>query len=311
MNGPSSSFWLSDPASTSAAQIDAGWSLALWISAVALLLLILAMTFLVFRFKRRSETEVPPAPARLLRVEVVWTLVPIAIVAVLFLAGFKGFIDQEIAPVNSLEVSATAAKGAWTFDYANGAQAVDALRVPVGRPVRLTLASKDAIQGFYVPELRVKKDAVPGATTSLWFEPTREGTLSLRCTGDCGSGNAAPDGKVTIMAAREFDDWLEANGSKLSPELQGAQLATKLACATCHTVDGKPGVGPTWKGLAGSKVELSDGTTVTVDDTYLRESITDPNAKVVKGFAPVMPVFKGLVTQAQIDALIAYIKSLK
>lgn len=311
MNGTAPSFWLPEAASTSAGRVDAGWGLALAISAVVFLAVVGAMAYLVVRYRRRSESEIPRAPERLPRLELGVALVPMAIALVLFVAGFRGFLDQEIAPANALGVEVSVEKAAWSFAYANGAIAVDELRVPVGQPVKLTMTSKDVTHGFAVPEFRVKKDVVPGETATVWFEPTREGTMALLCTGSCGARHASQRGKVLVMSAREFGDWLDANGDKLPPVQSGEKLMAKLACNTCHSIDGTPGTGPTWKALGGSQVELADGTKVVADDAFLRESITDPNAKLVKGFQPLMPSYKAQLTPKQVDALVAYIQSLK
>ncbi|MGC4122234.1 MAG: c-type cytochrome [Myxococcales bacterium] len=310
MNPSAPTFWLPEAASTSAGRVDAGWGLALWVAVATFLVVVTAMAALVVRYRRRNEGEIPAGPQRLRKLEMAFAILPAVLVAVLFLAGFKGFIDQQIAPANALAVSVTAEKTAWSFEYANGATAVDELRVPVGQPVMLTMTSKDVIHGFSVPEFRVKKDIVPGSSSTVWFEPTQEGTLSFACTGTCGVKHAAQNGKVVVMNAREFGDWLDANGDKLPPVQSGEKLATKFACNTCHTVDGKPGTGPTWKALGGAQVELADGSRVVADDAFLRESITEPNAKIVKGFQPLMPAFKSQLTPKQIDALVAYIKSL-
>jgi cytochrome c oxidase subunit 2 len=310
VNGTAPTFWLPEAASTSAGRVDAGWGLALAISAAVFLLVVAAMAYLVVRYRRRSETEIPVAPESLARLEIAFGLAPVVVVAALFLAGFRGFLDQEIAPANALDVAVTVDRTAWNFAYANGATAVDELRVPVGQPVRLTMTSKDVIHGFDVPEFRVKKDVVPGAPSTVWFEPTQVGTLALYCSGSCGVKHASQNGKVLVMSAREFGDWLDANGDKLPPVASGEKLVAKFACSTCHTIDGKPGTGPTWKSLGGAQVELADGTKVAADDAYLRESIAEPNAKIVKGFQPLMPSFKSQLTPKQVDALVAYIKSL-
>ncbi|MGC4122231.1 MAG: cytochrome c oxidase subunit II [Myxococcales bacterium] len=307
------SFWLPEQASTVAGQVDAGWDLVLWVSAFFFVLVVGGMSFFAIRYRRRTEEELPNAPDHNTRIEIVWTAIPVAIVLVLFVVGFKGFLNQQIAPANALEVSVTAEKWMWTFAYPNGAISVNELKVPLGRPVKLVMSSKDVIHSFYVPEFRLKKDVVPSSYTTAWFEATELGLKTITCTEFCGTGHSAMRGKLEVMAEKDFNEWLESGAEEkdVPPVLAGEKLSTKLACTTCHTTDGKPGTGPTWKGLAEHDVQLADGSTVKADEQYLRESITDPNAKVVKGFQPVMPVFKGLVSQKQLDALVAYIKSLK
>jgi len=303
-------FWLPEAASTTAGRVDAGWGLAFWLSTAAFALVVAAMVVLVVRYRRRSEGEIPNAPRRLARLEALVALAPAAAAAAPFQTGVSGFLDQEVGAAGALEVAVSVDKAGWSFAYPNGATAVDELRVPVGQPVKLTMTSKDVAHGFYVPEFRVKKEVVPGAASAVWFEPTQVGTLSFACTAACGARHAAQDGKVVVLSAREFGDWREANGDKLSPVASGERLAAKLACNTCHSVDGTPGSGPTWKALGGAQVELADGSRVVADDAFLRESITEPNAKIVKGFQPLMPAYKSQLTPKQVDALVAYIKSL-
>lgn len=313
MSGTTGSFWLPEAASTGAHAVDAGWNLVLWISAFFFVLVVGVMAFFVIRYRRRSESEIPDAPDHNTRLEILWTVIPIGIVLVLFGVGFKGFINQSVAPADSMDIYVTAERWMWTFTYPSGTTSVNELRVPVGRPVKLVLSSKDVIHSFYVPEFRIKKDAVPNSYTTVWFEATKTGEMTIDCAEYCGTGHSAMLGKLRVMPEKDFQEWLDSGGEEkgLSPVEQGAKIAAKLACMTCHSADGSAKTGPTWKGLFGHKVEMADGTAVTADEAYVRESITDPSAKVVKGYQPVMPVFKGLVTQKELDALTAYIKSLK
>jgi cytochrome c oxidase subunit 2 len=313
MDGASHSFWLPDAASTGAARVDDGWNLVLWVSAFFFVLVVGAMAFFVIRYRRKSESDFPDAPDHNTRLEVVWTVIPVVIVIALFAVGFRGFLDEAIAPADSLEIYVTAERWMWTFTYPNGSTGVNELHVPLGRPVKLIMSSKDVIHSFYVPEFRLKKDAVPNSYTTLWFEPTKVGELTIECAEYCGTGHSAMYGKLVVMPEKEFQEWLESGGEEkgVSPVVEGEKLSVKLACTTCHSADGSAKTGPTWKGLYGHKVTLADGSTVNADEAYLRESITDPNAKIVQGYQPLMPVFKGLVTQKQLDALVAYMKSLK
>jgi len=307
------SFWLPEAASTAAAQTDAGWSLVLWVSAFFFVLVVGAMSYFVIRYRRKSETEIPDAPDHNTKIEIVWTVIPVAIALVLFTVGFRGFLNQSVAPAGATEIFVTAEKWMWTFTYPNGNSEVNELRVPMGQPVKLVMSSKDVIHSFFVPEFRLKKDVVPNSYTTLWFEATKAGTMTITCTEYCGTGHSAMTGKLIVMETKAYQDWLEAGGGEkgLTPVQEGEKLSAKFACNTCHSVDGSAKVGPTWKGLADSKVALVDGTTVVADEAFLRESIVDPNKTVVKGFQPVMPVFKGLLNGRQIDALIAYMKSVK
>lgn len=313
MSEASGSFWLPDAASTGAGEVDGGWNLVLWVSAFFFVLVVGAMSYFVIRYRRRSESEFPDAPDHNTKVEIVWTVIPIVIVIGLFAVGFRGFLNQAVAPGDSLEVYVTAEKWMWTFTYPNGTTSVNELRVPANRPVKLVMSSKDVIHSFYVPEFRIKRDVVPNSYTMLWFEPTKTGEMTIACTEYCGTGHSAMLGKVQVLPEPQFQEWLESGGEEkgVPPAVAGEKLAAKLACTTCHSTDGSAKTGPSWKGLYGHQAELADGRKLPADEQYLRESITEPNAKVVKGYQPVMPAFKGLVTQKQLDDLIAYIKTLK
>ncbi len=306
-------FWLPRAGSTIAKEVDFGWNLVLTVSAIFFLIVVGAMIYLVVRYQRRNENEVPHGPEHNTKLEVVWTGIPIAIVMVLFAVGFKTFLSMAVAPAESLEVSVTAERWLWTFTYPNGTVSVNELRAPVNQPVKLVMSSKDVIHSFYVPDFRIKKDVVPNQYTTTWFEATEAGEATLMCAEYCGTGHSAMLGKIVIQQPKEFQDWLDSAGAdaKLPPAEAGAKLFVKMSCNTCHTTDGSPKTGPTFKGVFGRTEEMSDGQKLQVDEQYIRESIETPAAKVVKGYQPVMPVFKGLLNQKQIDALIAYIKTLK
>jgi cytochrome c oxidase subunit 2 len=172
------------------------------------------------------------------------------------------------------------------------------------------MASEDVIHDFSVPSFRVKMDVVPGHYNTMWFRPTKTGQYHFFCSQYCGTNHAVMGGWVTVMEPEDYAKWLSGAALSGDPVAVGEKLYTELACSTCHLADGK-GRGPSYSGVYGSRVKLADGSTVTADDAYIRESILQPNAKIVAGFQPVMPSFQGLVTEDQILALTAYIKSLK
>jgi cytochrome c oxidase subunit 2 len=180
----------------------------------------------------------------------------------------------------------------------------------VNRNVRLILASEDVIHDFSVPSFRVKMDVVPGHYNSMWFRPTRTGKYHFFCSQYCGTNHAVMGGWVTVMEQDEYAKWLAGTAASGDPVAVGEKLYNDLACSTCHLPDGK-GRGPSYNGVYGSQVKFADGSTAVADDNYIRESILQPNGKIVAGYQPVMPSFQGLVTEDQILALTAYIKSLK
>jgi cytochrome c oxidase subunit II len=310
-----STFWLPPQGSTLAGEVDPLFNFILWASVIMFALVIALMVVFTLKYRRRKRDEgLLVAPTHNTPLELAWTILPTILVFVIFFWGFKTFMDMHVAPKDALEIKVTGQKWFWTFDYATGANSVNELVVPSGKPVRLLMASKDVIHGFFVPDFRVKMDVLPNRYTIVWFEAPSVGEHNIFCTQYCGKGHSEMLGKVKVLSETEFNKWLEAGsgqGEGMAPEEFGAKLYKSKACVTCHTVDGTKLVGPTFKGKFGSMETLSDGSKVLIDENYIRESLLNPKAKVVNGFDPVMPTYQGILKDKQIDALIAYIKSLK
>ena len=309
------SFWLPRDASTLASRIDEAWFIVTIVAIVVGLIVYGAMGYILWKYRRRSPNDKVSTVDHNFRLEVIWTVLPTIAVIYLFWVGVQGFIDASVPPGDSMEIKATGAKWLWTFTHPTGYVESGELHVPKGRPVKVILSSKDVLHSFYIPEFRVKHDAIPGAYTSVWFEATRTGETVLECTEYCGTSHSDMLAKVHIMEAADYDKWLEDasnEGKKYkTPADWGKDLYTKNACNTCHSLDGTKVVGPTFKGVFGRSEKITGGAEITVDENYIRESILVPTAKVVDGFQPVMPAFQGVLKDEQIDALIAYIKTIK
>jgi cytochrome c oxidase subunit 2 len=179
----------------------------------------------------------------------------------------------------------------------------------VGVPVKLTLASEDVIHSFFIPAFRVKKDAVPGRYTTLWFQATQPGRFHLFCAEYCGTKHSAMIGSIVAMEPAAFQVWLSGGGGEGSPVLAGQRLFQDLGCVTCHRPD-SAGRGPRLEGLFGHTVKLADGRTLTADETYIRESIVNPAGQLVAGYQPIMPTYQGLLSEEGLMHLVAYIQSL-
>jgi len=306
------SFWLPRQGSTLAERIDAGWAAAYWVSVLFFILVAGATVLFAIKYKRRTEHDKTSPIDHSTTVEVVWTLIPLAIVIALFFVGMRGYVHASVAPAESYEINVTGEMYLWTFTYPDGTTTVNELAVPRGRPVRLIMSSKDILHSFYIPEFRVKQDVVPGSYTSLWFEATETRETVLLCTEYCGSGHSDMLATVKVLEQSDFEKWLEGNNnSDLPPEELGKLLFAKRSCATCHSLDGTRIQGPSLKGLFGREEELADGAKVIADENYFRESVFNPGGQVVRGYPPVMPSFKGLLKDKEVDALIAYLKSVK
>ncbi len=310
----SGSLFLPPPQSTVAGDIDALFNFIYYSSAILLALVTAAMVLFVIRYRRRGAHTTTSGISHNTALEITWTLIPTIVVFIIFAWGFKGFIRLHVTPANAMEVKVTGQKWFWSFDYPDGASSVNELLVPAGKPVKLLMSSKDVIHSFYVPDFRIKMDVLPNRYTIAWFEALDTGSFNLFCTEYCGTKHSEMIGKVRVVTDQVYAEWQETQagpGKGESLADYGARLFSQKACITCHSVDGKAGTGPTFKGVFAHTVELEGGTSVQVDENYIRESILEPKAKVVKGFQPVMPTYQGLLKDKQIDAIVEYIKTLK
>lgn len=304
-------FWLPRQLSTLAKDIDWAWNIVTALAIFFFIGVVGAMTYFVWKYRRRTENDKVSTVEHSTIIEVVWTVIPTLLCFGLFFAGFKGYLNASIVEAEAYEIKALAKKWSWTFIYPNGVVTTE-LGVPKDRPVRILLSSQDVLHSFYVPEFRVKQDAVPGTYTSLWFRATGVGETALLCTEYCGTSHSNMLAKVVIMEEDKFNKWLESKDDSNVPLADlGKKLYTDRACAGCHSLDGTRGSGPSYKGLFGKKEKLADGTEVTADENYLRESILQPGAKIVAGFDNVMPAFQGQLNEKQILALIEFIKAQK
>jgi cytochrome c oxidase subunit II len=316
---PSDSFWLPTDASVTTRNVDWVWDFMVWMSVLTALAIFVAMFHFVtkYRAKSRAANELAEKSAEHnTALEITWSVLPLFVVIALFVWGFKGFVDLRTPPKDAMELHANAQKWKWTFDYqcARGGLTDDTLHVPVDRPVRMLISSVDVLHALYIPSFRTKMDAVPGRYTDLWFQATKPGDYPIFCAEYCGTSHSDMLSHVVVHPPGEYETWLkgacEKADSLVGPE-RGKKLYSQQGCETCHTVDGTPKIGPTWKGLFGKSEAIAGGPAVKVDENYLRESMLDPTAKVVQGFAPSMPTYKGKLSDKDLDGLIEYIKTLK
>jgi cytochrome c oxidase subunit 2 len=304
-------------ASTVASRVDALYFFLIAVTAFFSLLIAAMIIRFAIKYRRRSDDECPAPIHGSLALELLWTIVPFMIAMVIFTWGASLFITLKRPPNDALQVYAVGRQWMWKLQHLEGRREINELHVPVGRPVRVTLTSEDVIHSFFVPAFRVKQDAVPGRYTTVWFEATKPGTYHLFCAEYCGTQHAGMIGHVVVMEPAAYQDWLGGEqpagaagaAGGLSVAVAGQQLFRDLGCQTCHRGD-SGAMGPSLAGVPGSTVKLQSGATVTADDDYIRESILTPTAKVVAGYQPVMPTFKGQVNEEQLLQLITYIKSL-
>lgn len=241
--------------------------------------------------------------------EVTWSVVPLGIFLFIFGWGAFLYFQERTPPRGATTVYTVAKQWMWKFQHEEGQSEVNELHVPVGRDVKVVLTSQDVIHSFYVPAFRIKQDVIPGRYTTAWFHATRAGTYHLFCAEYCGTQHSGMIGQVVVMSPADYQAWLSGGAATGSLAQSGLTVFEQLGCSTCHRSDTQ-GRGPNLEGLFGRSVQLVDGRTVTADENYIRESILSPGAKVISGFKPIMPPFQGLVSEEQLNALVAYVKSL-
>jgi len=306
-------FWMPFQGSSSAPAVDRLFHFIFWLSLFFFVLIVALTVVFVVRFRRRRGVESQPSPSHNTALELTWTLIPLALVIVIFGWGFKLFLDIQTPPANSYEVMVTGMKWKWLFTYPNG-HVDENLHVPVEVPVRLVMTSEDVIHSFYVPAFRLKRDVVPGRYAKTWFRATAPGEYQVFCAEYCGTSHSDMLAKVVVHEPGGFEQWLESASDLLKqmpPAQAGEKLVASRGCAQCHSADGKAMIGPSFKGLFGHQQPLRGGGTATVDEDYVRESILAPAAKVVLGYEPVMPTYKGRLSDQEITGIIEYLKTLK
>ena len=297
-----------EQASTFAPEVDRLYFFALGVSAFFSLLIAVVIFFFFVKFRRREADEVGAKIEGSHLLEATWSLIPLIICMVMFAWGAKVFFHGMTPPDDAVEYLATGKQWMWKFQHPEGQREINHLHVPVGQKIKLTMTSEDVIHSFFVPAFRVKRDVLPGRYSTVWFEATKPGTYHLFCTEYCGAEHAQMIGSVTVMEQAEYQAWLA--GQELgAPMISGEQLFSQYVCNTCHYEDSS-GRGPSLHDIYGREEQMADGQTVIVDDNYLRESILNPSAKLVKDYQPLMPTYQGQISESNLLQLIKYIKSL-
>ena len=295
-------------ASTIAGQVDA---LYLFLIAVTVLFSVLiAVLILAFSIRyRRARHAVATQVEGSVALELTWTIIPLGIAMVMFVWGSAIYFAESRAPRGAMEIYAVGKQWMWKFQHLEGQREINELHVPVGRDVKMIMTSQDVIHSFYVPAFRIKADVLPNRYTSTWFHATTVGSYHLFCAEYCGTQHSGMIGQVVVMDQAAYEAWLAGGGAEGSLSANGQKLFQELGCSTCHRSETQ-GRGPNLVGVFGKTVILQDGRTLVADETYVRESILNPGAKVVAGFKPIMPTFEGQISEEGLVSLLAYIKSL-
>jgi cytochrome c oxidase subunit II len=297
-------------ASTFAAHVDGLYAFLVLVSVVFGGLIVCLLVYFAVKYRRRTELEQPRGIHGDVRLELLWTLIPLALTLTMFAWGASLYVTMASPPETALEIHVVGKQWMWKFQHPEGPREINELHVPVGQPVQLVMTSEDVIHSVYVPAFRIKMDAVPGRYTTLWFEATKTGTFHLFCAEYCGTSHAGMIGRVVVMAPAEYAQWLSGGVPGETPVQMGERLFQQLGCQTCHRAE-SGGHGPTLVGVFGQPVRLQSGEATVVDEAYLRESILRPNAKIVAGYPPIMPTFQGQISEEGLLHILAYIRSLR
>ena len=296
-----------EQASSFAADVDALYFFVVAVSAFFSLVVAVLVIVFAIKFHRKRVGDVGARIEGNLAMELLWSVIPTIIMMVMFGWGASVFYHLRRMPDEAMHIYAVGKQWMWKFQHLEGQREINELHIPAGRRIKITVTSEDVVHSLYFPAFRTKIDAIPGRYMELWFEATTPGTYHIFCAEYCGTNHSGMIGSVTVLAPTAYQSWL-AGGSEGSLADRGAALFQQLACNSCH-LDSGQGRGPSLQGIWGKPVELADGSTVMVDEVYVRESILNSQAKVVKGFQPLMPTFQGLISEEGLVALIEHVRS--
>lgn len=305
--------------STFAQDIDNLFYFIFYTSLALLAIVTFGMIYLAikYRFKKNDEIRLTSSTDHNSILESSFVIIPLILVSITFVWGIKSYLNMVTVPNDAIEIKVTGQSWFWTFDYPEGGSTLNELVVPSGVPIKIVLSSKDVIHSFYIPVMRAKMDVLPNRYNVMWFNAEQEGIYPIFCAEYCGTGHSQMNAQVVVMNPKQYNVWLAEVGSEdddLPLDELGAKLYSKKACITCHTLDGSPLVGPSYlqtSQMWGQERVFDDGSSATIDDNYIRNSILEPQSQIVAGYQGVMPTYQGLLNDRELDALIAFLKTLK
>src|SRR6202042_1264937 len=291
-------------ASKIAPQMDALYFFMVLISLIGLTIVILLVTsFSILYQKKRHPVAVQIEGSTLL--EATWTIIPLGLFLVMFVWGSVLYFRIYTPPPNAMNIYVVGKQWMWKAEHPGGQHEIDSLHVPVNQPVQLTIISQDVFHSFSIPAFRVKREAIPGRYSTVWFEATATGTYHLFCTQYCGTDHSAMIGEIVAMTPDDYQKWAAGSTSGASLAQNGERLFTSLGCASCHSGEASAR-GPNLAQVYGSRLQLADGSTVTANDAFLREAILNPSTRVTAGYAPIMPTYQGQVSEEGLIDLVEY-----
>jgi len=311
-------FFFPKQVSTYASDIDSLYFFIFYSSVVLFFIVVFGMVYLSIKYRHRKgeELKLTSSKDHSNLLESMFFIIPFILVSITFVWGIRSYLKMVIVPDDAIEIKVTGQSWFWTFDYPDGGTTLNELVVPSNRPVKLVLSSKDVLHSFFIPVMRSKMDCLPNRYNIMWFDATKEGVYDIFCTEYCGTGHSQMGAKVIVMQPAQYEEWASELGSEdddLPLDELGAKLYTKKACNTCHTLDGSALVGPSYlqtSQMWGQERVFDDGSSTVIDDNYIRSSILEPMTQIVAGYQGVMPTYQGLLSDRELDALIAFLKTL-
>lgn len=296
---------------TFSAGVDHLYQFLVAASVISSALVIGGMIYFALKYRRKTNSDKTAYISHSTLLEFLWSFIPFVIFMVVFVWGWIVYHDLRTSPKNSFEVHVVGQKWYWDFLYKSGRKTSGELFVPVNTPVRLIMGSRDVIHSFYIPGFRTKQDVVPGRYTTMWFEATQVGDFQVFCTEYCGDGHSAMLAKIHVLPKDKFDEWLQNDPYKGLSLADVGEKVFQQKCTACHNITTERKVGPGLKGIFGSAREFENAGGVNADENYLRESILNPSAKIVKGFPNAMTPFQGQISEQELSGVIEYIKGLQ
>ena len=305
--------------SSFAHDIDNLFYFIFYASLVLFLIVVVGMVYLAikYRFKKGDEVRLTSSLDHNTFLEVLFFVIPLILVTITFVWGIRSYLNMIIVPDDAIEIKVTGQSWFWTFDYPEGGSTLNELVVPVETPIKIVLSSRDVLHSFYIPVMRAKMDVLPNRYNVMWFDANQAGEYEIFCTEYCGTGHSNMNAKVIVLPQKMYEIWLAEAGSAdddLPLEELGEKLYSKKACNTCHTLDGTALVGPSYLQTSQMWVQervFDDGSSAIIDENYVRSSILEPQTQIVAGYQGVMPTYQGLLNDRELDALIAFLKTLK
>ncbi len=294
-------------------------SISPWVDALYFFLVLMTVVgmalvgvlLLVFsvRYRKARNPEATQVEGSTL-LEATWTIIPLAIFLLCFVWGALLYFRIYNPPTNAMNIYVVGKQWMWKAEHPGGQHEINALHVPMGQPVQLTMISQDVFHSFSIPDFRIKREVIPGRYSTVWFQATQVGEYHLFCTQYCGTQHSGMIGTITVLTPEDYQKWLHESTSGMSLAQNGERLFASMGCHQCHSGNAAAR-GPNLAGVYGTKLTMNDGSQVLVNDAYLRDAILNPSQHVTAGFAPIMPTYQGQISEDGLIDLVEYLKGLK